>query len=58
MKLKIERHWAMPNHKTFTIAPLKKLINEELGESYIDLMRHIGVIVKKKLVELLKKEGK
>ena len=36
MKLKIERHWAMPNHKTFTIAPLKKLINEELGESYID----------------------
>ncbi len=31
MKLKIERYWAMPNHKTFTIAPLKKLINEELG---------------------------
>ena len=36
MQLKIERYWAMPNHKTFTIAPLKKLINEELGESYID----------------------
>ena len=36
MQVKIERYWAMPNHKTFTIAPLKKLINEELGESYID----------------------
>ena len=33
MKLKIERHWAMPSHKTFTIAPLKKLISEELGEN-------------------------
>ena len=36
MQVKIERYWAMPNHKTFTIAPLKKFINEELGESYID----------------------
>ena len=26
----------MPNHKTFSILPLKKLIHEELGESYMD----------------------
>ena len=36
MQVKIERYWAMPNHKTFTIAPLKKLINEELGDDYVD----------------------
>ena len=36
MQVKIERYWAMPNHKTFTIAPLEKsVINEELGESYM-----------------------
>tara|TARA_Y100001963_G_C6652390_1_gene386383 strand:+ start:196 stop:660 length:465 start_codon:yes stop_codon:yes gene_type:complete len=40
MKLKIERHWAMPSHKTFTIAPLKKLISEELGENYMDPFPH------------------
>ena len=36
MEIKIERYWSMPSHKTFTIKPLKKLINEELGSDYID----------------------
>jgi len=32
----IERVWAMPNHETFTILPIKKLIQEELGDDFID----------------------
>ena len=36
MEIKFERYWAMPNHKTFDIKPLKNFINEELGSSYID----------------------
>jgi hypothetical protein len=32
----IERHWAMPNHKTFSIKPLKNLIDLELGTDYLD----------------------
>jgi hypothetical protein len=36
MTVNFERYWAMPSHKTFTIAPLKKLINKELGTNYID----------------------
>jgi len=36
MDIKIERYWSMPSHKTFTIKPLKKLIDEELGSNYID----------------------
>ncbi len=28
-KIKIERVWAMPNHKTFEIQPIKKLIEDE-----------------------------
>ena len=36
MTVNFERYWAMPSHKTFTIAPLKKLIDEELGTNYID----------------------
>lgn len=36
MEIKFERHWAMPNHKTFKIKPFKDLITQELGEDYID----------------------
>ncbi len=32
----IERVWAMPNHETFSILPIKKLIKEELGDSFVD----------------------
>tara|TARA_R110001599_G_C11812748_1_gene616213 strand:+ start:61 stop:516 length:456 start_codon:yes stop_codon:yes gene_type:complete len=34
--LKIERAWAMPSHKTFTIKPIGELIQEEIGEDYLD----------------------
>ena len=36
MEIKIERHWCMPSHKTFTIKPFKDLIVAELGSNYID----------------------
>ena len=36
MKLKIERNWCMPNHKTFEMPPVKKLIEEELRSEYVD----------------------
>ena len=36
----IERVWAMPNHKTFEIKPIKQLILEELGQSYTDVFPH------------------
>jgi len=36
MEIKFERHWCMPNHKTFTIKPFKNLIATELGLNYID----------------------
>jgi hypothetical protein len=32
----IERYWSMPNHKTFSIKPIKNLINDELGDEFID----------------------
>ena len=32
----IERKWAMPSHKTFTIKPINQLIQEEIGEDYLD----------------------
>ena len=32
----IERVWAMPNKRTFTIEPIRKLIEEEIGDEYID----------------------
>jgi len=35
-ELRIERIWAMPSHETFTILPIKKLIKEELGDSFVD----------------------
>lgn len=35
--IRIEREWAMPNHKTFEIKPIKKLIQEELGNEFLDL---------------------
>ena len=36
MEIKFERHWCMPSHKTFTIKPIKNLIDTELGSDYID----------------------
>ena len=36
MKIKFERYWCMPNHKTFTIKPFKDLIANELGSNYVD----------------------
>jgi len=35
-ELRIERIWAMPSHETFTILPIKKLIKEELGDTFVD----------------------
>jgi hypothetical protein len=32
----IKRYWSMPTHKTFSIKPFKNLIDEELGNNYID----------------------
>ena len=32
----IERVWSMPNKRTFQIQPIKDLINQELGDTYID----------------------
>ena len=34
--MKIERIWAMPNHKTFTIKPIKELLERVVGDDYID----------------------
>jgi len=34
--MRIDRVWAMPSHKTFTIEPIKQLIQEEIGEDYLD----------------------
>ena len=34
-KMKIERAWAMPNHRTFQIKPIAELIKEEIGEGLI-----------------------
>jgi len=34
-KIIIERTWAMPNKWTFTIKPIKELLMEEMGNSYI-----------------------
>ena len=38
--MKIERHWCMPNHKTFEMSPVKKLIKEELDNEYVDPFPH------------------
>ena len=32
----IERVWQMPNHQTFKIPAIKKLISEELGKNFIE----------------------
>jgi hypothetical protein len=34
--MKIERVWAMPNKRTFQIKPIAELIEEELGNDYLD----------------------
>lgn len=34
--MKITRVWAMPNHKTFTIKPIKELLEREVGSDFID----------------------
>ena len=36
MTIPIERVWAMPSRRTFTIAPIKKLILDELGTDFVD----------------------
>ena len=36
MGMIIERVWSMPNKRTFQIQPIKDLINQELGDTYID----------------------
>ena len=33
----MERVWAMPNHKTFTIKPIKQLLEQEFDRCYYDL---------------------
>ena len=35
MKVKIERSWAMANHRTFQIKPINLLIREEIGNGII-----------------------
>ena len=35
-KIKFERFWSMPTHKTFKIKAFKNLINYELGKNYLD----------------------
>jgi len=34
--MNIKRIWAMPNHKTFTIKPIKELLERVVGNDYID----------------------
>lgn len=34
--MKINRIWAMPNHKTFSIKPIKELLKRTVGDNYID----------------------
>lgn len=38
--MKIRREWAMPNGKTFTISPIKRLVEE-----YVLKVQHKGVII-------------
>lgn len=35
-QIKIERKWAMPNHRTFQIQPIKELLYEEFEGDFID----------------------
>jgi len=32
----IKRVWAMPNHRTFDIKPIKEFIKENIGSNYVD----------------------
>lgn len=34
--MEIKRIWAMPNHKTFSIKPIKELLEEEFIGEYVD----------------------
>lgn len=34
--MKIERIWAMPNHRTFQIKPIKELLYKHFGNDFID----------------------
>jgi len=34
--MKINRIWSMPSHKTFTIKPIKEMLEKEFGEDYVD----------------------
>ena len=35
-QISFERFWCMPSHKTFSIKPIKKLIEKEIGTEFID----------------------
>ncbi len=39
-EVRIDRVWAMPNHKTFEIKPIKRLIRDELSTEYTDPFPH------------------
>jgi len=38
--MKISRIWAMPNHKTFDIKPIKELLDRVVGDNYVDPFPH------------------
>ncbi len=40
----IERVWSMPNKRTFTIRPIAKLREEELGENICDPFPFEGTV--------------
>jgi len=50
--MKIERVWAMPNHRTFQIKPIKKFITQNLTDVIIDPFQYP---FKEDALELLKK---
>lgn len=34
--MRIERIWAMPSHRTFSIKPIKELLERVLGDNFVD----------------------
>jgi len=34
--MKINRIWSMPNHRTFSIKPIRELLDRVFGEEYVD----------------------
>ena len=39
-QVEFKRKWAMPNHKTFNIKPIKKFNEKHLGQKYTDTFPH------------------